>query len=232
VAFQSAHNTRVLLGDFSLSGKLVSASPKWMADMLDTTTILDAERNFIAGQESSSFSASGFYDEATHTDLTAWSSTNPLSFAPRGFAFGNEILFVNALRAQFTPGVQVAGVVSFDLEAQTDGPMDFGYSLHDLSAETGDSNSSTRDDSAATAGGAAGVLHVTAFSGFTSIDIDIRHSTDNFVGSNDSLIAFTQVTGVTSELKVATGTIRRYVRVVWTKSGTGSCTFACGFARR
>lgn len=229
----SAHKTRLLLGDFSLSSKVNKVSMPWAAEMLDVTTLGDAEKNYISGTDSSTFSMSGFYDTATHTDLTSWStSENPLTLFPFGDAVGAQCAIQSALRATFEPGVSVSGVVSFDLGAQTTGQTDFGICLHALGAETADGNGTTIDNAASTANGAIGSLHVTAFSGFSGIVVDIRHSSDNFVSNDNSLIAFTSVAGVTGELKAATGTVQRYVRVVWTKTGSGSATFAVGFSRR
>ena len=228
----SAHKSRLLLGDFSLSSKVNQVSNAWAAEQLDVTTLADAEKNFIPGVDSSTFSMSGFYDLATHSDLTAWTGENPLTFFPHGDAVSSQCLIQSALRATFEPGVSVMGVVSFDLGAQTTGPTDLGVGLHALGAETATANGTIVDNAASTANGAVGSLHVTAFTGFTQIVVDVRHSTDNFGVNDNSLISFTTVTGVTSEIKAATGTVQRYVRVIWTATGTGSCTFGVGFARR
>lgn len=229
----SAHKSRVLLGDFNLACQITQWSAPWNAEMLDATTICDADKAYVPGLDTSTFSASGFYDADVHTDLTAFTtSENQLTYFPFGDAVGSMAVIGSALRSDFEPGVTVSGLVAFDLGAQVTGPTDFGLVLHALGAETADGNGTTVDNSAATSNGAVGSLHVTAYSGFTNIAVDIRHSTDNFVASDDSLIAFTTATGVTGEIKAATGSVRRYVRVVWTKSGTGSATFAVAFARR
>ena len=77
------------------------------------------------------------------------------------------------------------------------------------------------------------LLHVTANDRSATVDVKIQHSTDDSVWAD--LITFTQV-GVgaeTAEAKTVSGTVNRYVRAARTvAAGTGSITYAVGFARR
>lgn len=232
MSYVNAQQTRVLLGDFSLSPKLARATAPWNGEMLNTTTLVDASKQFIAGLDTSTVALNGFLDELTFTDETTWTTAQPLTYAPRGLTLGSEVWLVNSLKTQFTPGSQVSGVVSFDLAGQTDGATDIGISLHDLGAETTSSNSSAVDNTASSASGGVGHLHVTDYSGFTNIIVKVQHSTDNFSGSIVDLVTFATVTGATAERVAVTGTVNRYVRAIWTKTGTGSATFQVGFARR
>lgn len=233
MASQSAQVARVCLGDFSLSPKLTSVTHPWSADMLDVTTLADTAKQYVPGLDGSTFSMSGFHDALIDTDAVAWAGVeHPLTWFPFGDAVGNACAITSTLRASYERGAQFSGVVTFDLAAQTTGPTDFGLSLHALGAETASDTGTTLDNGAATSGGAVGSLHVTDYSGFTSITVDVRHSTDNFGSDDVSLFAFTAATGVTGEIKSAAGSVSRYVRVQWTKVGTGSATFAVGFSRR
>jgi hypothetical protein len=71
-------------------------------------------------------------------------------------------------------------------------------------------------------------LHVTAFSG-TSGTIEIEHSANDSTWA--SLIAFTAVTGVTSQRSAVTVTVNRYLRFAITADTFTSMTVFASFAR-
>lgn len=234
MSFQPGYVSRILAGSLSMSAKANSVKITNPIEMHDTTTFADdGHKTFTPGMDASTLDVVGFYDLATDTELTAWKSSDEvITFFEFGDTVGNGCVILDAQRATFTPNAKVNDVVAFDLDAQADGATDFGISLHALGAETATANGTTQDNSASTANGAAASLHVTAYSGFTNIVVTVAHSTDNFAANDVDLITFSTVTGTTSEIKTVTGTVNRYVRVYWTKSGTGSATFAVGFARR
>jgi hypothetical protein len=64
------------------------------------------------------------------------------------------------------------------------------------------------------------------------VEVSIRHSTDNFVADDTELVAFTAVTGATSERKEFSGAVKRYVRAIATLAGGESITFQLGFNRK
>lgn len=232
MTFSQGYKARVLLGDLSMSPKLSDVSLPFSVEMLDVTTFADdGVKRFIPGLGSSTSSMSGFMDSETLDEMDGFTSTSPLTYGPRGLAHSAPLFLVDTLKATVEVGSQVAGVSSFTLSGQTDGVTDIGVSLHDLEAETGDGNDSNFDGSASSAAGAAGHLHVTAFSGFSAVDVAIQHSANGSTGWSD-LIAFTQVSGTTSERVEVAGSVNRYVRAEWAKTGTGSITFQVGFSRR
>lgn len=223
--------TRVLLGDFSLSPKLHTISLPRSVEMHEVTTLADdGVKRFIPGLESSTASMSGFLDIETAADSAAWTTATPLTYAPNGLSRGTAVQLVDALRASYEVGTPVGSAVSFDLSAQTDGFTDFGVSLKDLAAVTSDTNETSHDNSASTASGGVGHLHVTAFSGFTSVVFKIQHSTDN--SSWNDLVTFTTATAVTGERIAVSGTVNRYLRATADVTGTGSVTYQASFARR
>lgn len=225
------YKARILNGDFSLSPKLSEASGALSVEMLDVTTFADdGDKRFIPGLDSSMFTAKGFIDAAAHTDSAAWTSAQPFTYGPLGFALGSPVQMVNSLRSKFEIGTQVGSVASFDLEGTTDGLTNFGVSVHDLAAETADGNGTSYDGGAATTNGGTAHLHVTAFSGLTSALVTIE---DSATGSGGwaTVATFTSATAVTSERVTIAGTIRRYLRAVTDVTGTGSVTYACFLAR-
>lgn len=231
MAFKPGYKARILLGDFSLSPKLNQISLPTSVDMLDVSTFADnGVKRFIPGVDTSTASMSGFIDADTATDSAAWTAAQPLTYGPQGIALGDPVFMVDTLRSSYELGSQVSGVSSFDLGAQTDGFTNLGVSLHDLTAETATANGTGHDQTtASTTAGGVGHLHVTAFSGFTNIIVTIQDSADNSTFA--TIGTFATVTGLTAERLAIAGTVRRYVRASWTKTGTGSCTFAVAFSR-
>ena len=99
----------------------------------------------------------------------------------------------------------------------------------DLAAITSDTNGTAVDNAAGTTNGGTGVVHVTAFSGFSGGVFKVQHSTDN--SSWSDLITFTTVAGKTSERVTVSGTVNRYLRFFTDVTGTGSVTVQGSFAR-
>lgn len=230
MTFKPGFKARILLGDFALYTKLSDISVPWAADMLDPTTFGDSgNKRALPGLDSSTFSCDGFIDADANAEAAAWTDLTPLTYGQQGLALGSPVILLNALKTSFEPGTQVAGVASFTLSGQTDGPTSFGVSLHDLEAETGDEDGSSVDNAAASSNGGVGHLHLTAYSGLTSAVVKIQHSANNSDWTD--LISFTSATGATSERKTVTGSVSRYLRYSVDATGTGSATFAVAFAR-
>lgn len=240
MAFEAGFKARFLQGDFALSAWTDSIAAVDMTDMLDVTVheSTGGAKAFIPGQTTGTMAISGVMDvdgssTALLGQLNTWKggSDEPQTFGHKGFAFGNELLLANGLETNLTSSATVAGRVNFSVASTNDGvACSNGFSLHDLTAETSSSSSAEHDGSASSAGGILGHLHVTSYSGLTSIAIKIQHATSSG-GSYSDLLTFTSVTGVTSERKTAAGTVNRFLKLVWTVTGTGSATFAVGFAR-
>ncbi len=239
MSFVSSQASRVLIGDTHFSPLLTEFSFEAPTEMGDSTTLNDTAYTFLPLQSSSTFSGTGWLDTDGaangHLDqLGDWitDQQTPLSWCQSGTALGAEAVLVNALQSQFMVGSKVASITEWSMAGQTDGATDFGKSLHALTAETATAAGTGLDNTAATANGGVGHLHVTAFSGFTNIIVLIEDSVDNSAWT--TLVTFSTVTGVTSQRStVAAGaTVKRYLRASWTKTGTGSCTFQVSFARR
>lgn len=231
MSFTPGYKARIVIGDFSYSAKLSDFSLPLAVEQLDVTTFADdGVKRFIPGLQSSTASASGFLDADGAADSAVWTTNTPLTYAPFGLALGSKVELVDSLRGTFQVESPVGGVVSFSLAATTDGPLDFGISLHDLTAETADANGSSHDGAASSSGGGIGQLHVTAFSGLSQAVVKVQDSADD---SNwDDLVTFSTVSGVTSERSAVTGTVERYLRASLDVTGTGSITFQLSFARR
>lgn len=241
MAFQSSQKARVLAGILNLSGYATSVNLGWSQAMLDVTTLNASAKQMIPGMETSSGSIALLLD----TDTTSggeydfvegtWKTTQPqpLTYAPAGLTTGSPAILVNALETQAGGQVTASGVATIGLNFQTAIHTDYGTVLEDLTAITATGNGTARDGTAATANGGIAHLHVTAYSGLTSNVVTIEHSVDGAT-SWATLVTFSTVTAKTSErVTVAAGTtVRRYLRVVDTVTGTGTNTRSVSFARR
>lgn len=239
MAFVSSQKSRLLLGDFNMSATTQSVDGGVDVEMYDVSVLTSTAKEFQPGRDGASFSASGLLDvDATANlqfdqlhDWKAATAAEPVTYAPNGLALGAELWMVGAYEASIKTASPVGGMVTFGLEVQPDGPPDpIGRSLHDLTARTSDASGSSYDGTAATANGGVGHLHVTAFSGFSAADIIVEDSANDSTWA--TILTFTTVAGITSQRSAISGAVRRYLRVSWDVTGTGSITFAVGFARR
>jgi hypothetical protein len=155
---------------------------------------------------------------------------------PDSDSVGRFALFTTGDVTDHAIDAAVSDAVGFTLAAQADEGVDMGYVLHPLSAETADGNGTAVDRGAApltpTTRGLKAVIHVTAYTGLTSLAVKVQHSTDNSVWAD--LATFASKTAVGSEMiSVANGTtVNRYLRVVTDVTGTGSATFLVAAAPR
>ena len=244
MAFVSAANAKVTVGDRQWSGDVSDYSSTSDIATIDVTCIENADRAIIAGIASGDMSLSGFIDSADAAtansqwqdlkNLRATSAGVPAMVAFEGFAANKDAWITTVYETNYGISESVTGAASFSLSMSTTGVQDYGKSLFDLAAAiTSTTNGTTVDNAASTANGGLGVISVIANSGTSeTLDCIVQHSSDG--SSWSTLGTFTQATGTTSQaITVAAGTtVNRYLRAVATLGGTSpSFTFAVGFAR-
>lgn len=235
---QSAQTSRILLGPLNLSCNARSVDMSFSVDALDVTVLCDDSPEFIAGKDSSSFSAGGplDVDGAADSPFDIFSDFQseqmPITYAPSGLTAGSECMLAEAMRTSFTSENSQSGSADYSLECQTNGGTDAGQIL-DSDTVTADGDGAAVDGGASSSNGGAATLHVTAFSGFTSDAVIIEQSADGSTGWT-TLVTFATATGLTSEhVEVASGTsVARYLRASHDVTGTGSVTATVAFARR
>lgn len=234
MAFVHGKDTRVLVNEVAASSKLNEITLANSRALGEVSAFGDDGGKYIPGLRSGTLTLGGpFEDNTLYSEITgANGSDNALlvSAALNGFAVGNPAATAVGDLQSHEMSSQVSDPVSWSVEAIPDELVDLGRSLHDVTAETATANGTAVDNAASSASGGVGVLHVTAYSTFTNVVFKIQHSSDNVTYAD--LITFTTVTGITSERSTVTGTVNRYVRAVWTVTGSGSVTFAAVFARR
>jgi len=240
MAFKNAQSSRVLLGALNYSGYATNVSFGLTQDALEVTTIIDTAKKYIVGATQASYSI----DVNLDTDTTAgglWSNAttfkttqpSPLSYAPSGLTTGSEVWLVGALESTFSSQSTNDGLVTASVAGIADGSYDPGLVVEDLTSISVTANGTARDQTTATTNGGVAHLHLTAFSGVTSSIVTIEHSVDGATAWA-TLVTFAAATGLTSErVVVAAGTtVRRYLRVVDTLTGTPIYTRSVSFARR
>lgn len=229
-------NSRVLVNEYAMSADVTGYTCTHSRNLSPVTTLTDEGMTFIPGLLSGGMGLRAVFDSST-TSLYSISRAAVgtddgylVLVAPEGLTVGAPAFTTVSDLSNLTADSAVADAVSSSIEATPDNGVDWGPVLHALSAETATGDGTTVDETAATSNGGVAQLHVTAYTGLTSIVVKVQHSTDDSIWSD--LATFTSVTAATKERVAFTGTVNRYVRAQWTVTGTGSATFAVAIGRR
>jgi hypothetical protein len=141
----------------------------------------------------------------------------PWVLAPNGDAFG-RIAYIGQSFGQNQQRVAGDDVLRLPVSKVSTGDLYRGLILHALSTP-GVSPGTSYDSGAASPDGAMAVLICSVLEDtLPTLNVIIEHSVDEVVW--DPLITFAQLTAPGSELKGATGTVRRYLRATWALGGT------------
>lgn len=210
----------------------------------DTPLGVDWPTHSQVGLSKATITQKGFYDDAANASNDALvglsGSDRPLLFGLAGNAIGRKCrLVAGALQAKYNRLMSRGALHRANAEYAIDGRVDEGVFLRALGADTGASGntqSSSVDNAASSAGGGVGILEVPALTlgGGTSVTFKVRHSVDNSTWAD--LITFANVTAApAAEAKTVAGTVNRYLASSYAFNGspTGqSVTNAIAFARR
>jgi hypothetical protein len=247
-----------ILQDISLvSAQLNTAKIGRKVKFDPTQTFGDtAKRYQVAGRANATFSGSGYVDytasgidaimrAAKDADPGAGAAIPIVSVGLNGFAIGQPVDLFTAFVTKYDIDINEDKAITMSADWGLQDQMDLGVSLHDLVAETttgatvnytgvDEVNVSTQVTPPGGAACAVAHLHITAYSGFTSITIKIQDSADNVTFADLGTLNFGAKSATGSFRLTLPGNtlIRRYVRGVATTVGSGSCTFQLSFARR
>tara|TARA_R110000868_G_scaffold82598_1_gene233163 strand:- start:85 stop:807 length:723 start_codon:yes stop_codon:yes gene_type:complete len=240
MAFVSSMDSRVAVGLLNATGYARGFSITSTMEALDVTTLADRAKAFIVGLNTSTATLDMLLDttgttNAQYQAFNAMKATGPypITLGVEGFTTGDPVILINGHLTELGQSSTNADVVTATANHQGTGGTDLGVAVEDFTAIVATGNGTARDLTASSARGGVAHLHVTGFATLTSDTITIEHSVDGST-SWATLVTFTAVTALTSQrVEVADGTtVRRYLRVVDTFSGSGSCTRAVFFARR
>jgi hypothetical protein len=236
LAFASGKNTKVFFNEFNFTPYFDNVSVPMNVDTAETSTFGSDSKKFIPGLKDATLSAEGFYDgsaDAIDEELSAALAVADKlwSVYQNGDSAGSFGYAMKAIETAHSVVSTIDNACRVSVAAQSDGTAaERVVSLHAHGAQA-DSNwtGSAINNGAASAAGGSAYLHVTAATG--TIEVSIRHSSDNFVADDTELVAFTNVTGPTAERKTFSGTVKQYVRGVATIAGGETITFQLGLYR-
>ncbi len=241
MAFVHSSNSRVLLGTFPISGYLRGYEVSNEREFADVTVLTDASgHRFLPGLDNGTLSLDGLFDDgsaagtlddALNTALAG--GITVVTAAPAGFVVGNRVNSLDVRDTNYAYSSQIGDAVAFGSSWQAEGLVDSGVALTTHAAVSATANGTAVDNTASSANGAVGALHVTANTRNGTVIVKVQHSVDNSVWVD--LITFTTVgaSTATAERVAVTGTVNRYLRATWTVAGsTGSATIAVAACRR
>ena len=230
----------ILFDEFDMSTYFNQATLTKSVQVVDDTRFQPGvalpSRTYIPGPGEGSVSFQGLWDATavSGSDVVldaALGTDTIITIGVGGYAtVGDPAVMLQALNAgyQTRSSVNDAVRVVANATATPGGIRVNGKILHGLTAETTTMNGASVNNLASSAFGGVGHLHVTAFTG-TNATVKIQDSPNDAAWSD--LIAFTSITGVTSERLTDTGTVDQYVRAIISVDNFTSMTFAVSFAR-
>lgn len=240
MAFSHGINGVVFLNGADVRSYLKSFTISREQDTAETSVFALKDKQYIAGMRGSTISLEGFYDGSTVSpvaidklisDLFDANGANYVACLINTDAIGSAgYATTGGYNSSYEVNTSVDDAASISMEVQGSGALDRIISLHAMGAETSASGNSTGVDNAAlTTAGARGHLYFASTD--ASIVVKIQHSVDNSTYAD--LITFTAATGRTIEVKefATGGTINRWTRVAWTRTGGTTGTFFVGFRR-
>lgn len=229
---------RLLFDQYDLSSYLTDLKASKDVEMYDTTTMTGTSHTYQPGLKNGKLSLSYLWSQAAGaTDPVLQAALGAAaggvtSYFPVGYTtIGNRAELCSGRLTNFEAGAGVADLLKGSSELMSDGDMDGGVVLSPLTSRTGTGDYASVDNSAATANGGVGHLHITVDNG-SALVVKIQDSADD--SSFADLISFANVGVVGSQrIELAAGSaVRRYVRaIVSTLTGT-AFTFTVTFARR
>lgn len=158
-------------------------------------------------------------------------------WGPYGFALGNITLSLLSQQVEFNPVQVIDDLIRINMKAEAvRDAVDYGVSLHPMSAETAFPFTGTGvDNGAATANGGVASVHVFAIAGAApNVVYRVQHSSNGSTWVD--LVTFTAKTAAnqSQRIEVASGTtVNRHLRTTITNGGTtSSVTGLVVFARR
>lgn len=236
MAFKHGSKAAVWYGGIDMSPYLNSAALAIAVETGDTTTFGSTWRTAIPGLAGGTYDFEGFYDPAEvdiQADFAAQTET-VLTVCPSGSAVGDKARLVPALTTAYGQSSATDDPVAISWGVTMAGAFARGTVIHN-GEDTNTTTGSSIDQSASTSTGWTGHLHVTLVDGGSWV-ITIEDSSNGSSGWA-AIATFAAKTAVGSERlrsAAATTTVKRYIRVVATRTGGSvgnGITYKLAFAR-
>ena len=223
------------LKQFDMSGESSSFTVDMSIDSAEITAFGNAHKTFVEGPGEYSVSVDSFFDGASdkmddEDFAMIGAGTSIFSIYPNADAEGSIGYAGQEFMVGHPIAVPIGGAVTMSCSFNGSGILSRPMVIEKLTTTTaGANNGSSHDFGSAGSDILSAYMHVTAYSGFSSVAVKIQQSSDNNVSDAwADLVSFTNATSTTSE-RVQTGAAgERYLRCVVTPSGTGSVTLVVG----
>lgn len=236
MAFKHGSKAAVWYGGIDMSPYLNSAALALAVETGDTTTFGSTWRTAIPGLAGGTYDFEGFYDPAEvdiQADFTAQTET-VLTVCPSGSAVGDKARLVPALTTAYGQSSAIDDAVGISWGVTMAGAFARGTVIHN-GEDTNTTTGSAIDQTAASSTGWTGHLHVTLVDGGSWV-VTIE---DSSTGSSGwaAIATFAANTAASTERLLsaaATTTVKRYIRVVATRTGGSvgnGITYKLAFAR-
>lgn len=236
MAFQFSNQTRIAVNGLSQTAYTKGVDVSRSVDTADVTTLADTAKAAIPGLASGKVAFKGLFDptpDAAAATLLANATNAVVQVAPAGFALGNPVYACQAVTTDYQIGSAVGDAVNADFSVVSNGNLDYGYALHDLTAETATGNGAAFDGGASSSNGGVAYLNVTAVSGAGASATVVVQGSSNGTSGWAAVATFTAATSTGAQRVAVSGSVARYLRATWTVAGsTPSITFTVSFARR
>ena len=232
MVFQHGKSAAVFVAQFDLSSDFTQYNFSKNRQVVDTTGFGNDDRVFIAGIGDGSISVQGMFNAAANQQDPVIDSIDGvetvITASPQGAAaIGNRAHMVNGFVENYQPRATQNDAVRFSSGVTASAGAYTGVLLHHNNQESSTGATASIDNTVQTTDGATAFLHVTQFSG-TDATVTIEDAvTEPTYGS---LVAFTQVTGLTSEKVTVAGNVEKFARINLTGTFT-TITFVVSFAR-
>jgi hypothetical protein len=232
--FASGWQSRIWFDGLAAHGYLEDIEADGNVHAIDVSTFVNDAKTFIPGLADCKIKMKGFFDADSvdpESTFEYWMMSRrrtvfPVTYFPDGGdTIGDMAVIVYGLLTSYTVDVVVKDAVAVKQEFQSSRGMLQGKVLVPNVTETASNAGTTSlDNAASSADGGSATLHVSAVSGTTpSLTVKLQHSDDDGVGDPWADVtggAFAAKTEVGGEFIEFSGTLKRYVRVVTTVSGT------------
>ena len=236
MAFKHGKSAAVWYGSTDMSPYLFGADLSIGVETSDVTTFASAGwRNYIPGLIGGGYEFEGLYDPAeTNIQAALGTGGGVLTVCPSGTAIGDLVRLVPVITTAYGQSSPIEGVIGFSWGVTAETAIASGRIIHALTEDTNTTTGTGIDQTASTSTGWTAHLHVTLVDGGSWV-VTVQDSADN--SSWATIATFAAKTAAGSERLVSaasTTTVRRYVRVVATRTGGSAgqgITYALGFAR-
>ena len=240
MAYRHGKNTGVLVGKYNLTAYFNEISSSMSIEASETTTFNSSAKTYITSLNDGTISASGLFDGDATAVNAAIEEIISTDYQPAitlaydgGFTAGASCGMGLGEITSYEITAPVADVVATSVEFQVSGGLRQGVILAPNTGYTTTTNGTSVDNTASTAAGYTGFIHVTDNSRSATVVAKIQHSADNSTWADLATFTTIGIGAETYERVSGSGTVNRYVRsVVTPAAGTGTITLSISLARR